>query len=120
MKYKIVILCFLLLFGMSCGEPPDADISSGPEELEPFLQPQIPFAPHHYTCYKSLKELKIDGKLDESSWLQADWTSDFQDIEGPLKSVPPLRTRAKMPSLGITESPTSSWITSYSCGALPI
>ncbi|MFC2158120.1 carbohydrate-binding family 9-like protein [Acidobacteriota bacterium] len=96
MKYKIVILCLILMVGISCRETHEAGTSSGPEEFEPFLQPRIPFAPQYYTCCKALKKIKIDGKLDEPSWLQADWTSDFQDIEGSLKPAPPLRTRAKM------------------------
>jgi len=61
-----------------------------------FPVPQIEFNPKHYICYKSNTSIKIDGKLDESAWQQAEWTDDFVDIEGDLKPAPRFRTRAKM------------------------
>jgi hypothetical protein len=38
----------------------------------------------------------IDGRIDEPVWQAAPWTDDFVDIEGDLKPLPRLRTRAKM------------------------
>ena len=58
--------------------------------------PQIDFAPKKYICYRSNEVIKIDGKLDESSWNNAEWTDDFVDIEGPVKPAPRFRTRVKM------------------------
>jgi hypothetical protein len=52
--------------------------------------------PKHYIAYKTTKPLKIDGKLDDASWLAVPWTDDFVDIEGNLKPPPRYRTRAKM------------------------
>ncbi len=58
--------------------------------------PKIKFSPKKYICYKTDIPLKIDGKLDESSWDKAEWTDDFVDIEGPSKPIPRFRTRAKI------------------------
>jgi len=52
--------------------------------------------PLRYTCYRSSQPLAIDGKPDEAAWHQAPWTSDFVDIEGSRRPLPPLRTRVKM------------------------
>lgn len=52
--------------------------------------------PRHYIAHRALGELQIDGRLDEPSWQRADWTDAFIDIEGEVRPVPRLRTRAKM------------------------
>ncbi len=52
--------------------------------------------PPEYICYQVKDEIIIDGELDEQSWEDANWTDDFQDIEGDLKPKPPFRTRVKM------------------------
>src|SRR5688572_20030808 len=51
--------------------------------------------PEGYICGRA-SNLIIDGKLDEKSWQAAPWTREFQDIEGPAKPAPRLKTRAKM------------------------
>jgi len=61
-----------------------------------FPVPKIKFTPNHYVCYQSSQPLTIDGRLDEPSWQNAEWTRDFVDIEGHLKPKPRFRTRAKM------------------------
>ncbi|MBN2356181.1 carbohydrate-binding family 9-like protein [candidate division KSB1 bacterium] len=61
-----------------------------------FPQPQIPFAPKTYVCYRTTEPPAIDGALHETSWQQCPWTDDFIDIEGQLKPLPRYRTRAKM------------------------
>jgi hypothetical protein len=58
--------------------------------------PQIPFAPRSYVCYRTDSPLIIDGKLDDASWQKAAWTDDFVDIEGAIRPVPRFRTHAKM------------------------
>jgi len=70
--------------------------SSHEQKTNLFPVPQIEFAPKHYICHLSNIHLKIDGKLDEPIWQQADWTDAFVDIEGDLKPMPRFRTRAKM------------------------
>ena len=59
-------------------------------------QHPIPFEAKEYVAYKTNQTIKIDGKLNESDWAKAEWTSDFVDIEGNLKPTPAHRTRAKM------------------------
>lgn len=52
--------------------------------------------PRGYVCYRAAAPVQIDGRLDKPAWEHAPWTEDFVDIEGALKPLPPLRTRAKM------------------------
>jgi hypothetical protein len=52
--------------------------------------------PAGYVCYRASHPPKIDGKLDDAAWQAAEWTNDFQDIEGPKKPKPRFGTRAKM------------------------
>lgn len=58
--------------------------------------PLIPFSPKNYICFRTDEIINIDGKLDESDWNKVEWTSDFVDIEGPLKPLPRFKTNAKM------------------------
>lgn len=60
------------------------------------MSPVRSFDPKTYVCYRASKPLKIDGKLNEEAWQSAEWTDDFQDIEGGSQPVPRFRTRAKM------------------------
>ena len=70
-------------------------ISDG-EKISPTIpEPQIPFNPEQYVCYKTDMSINIDGKMNESIWQHAEWTKDFVDIEGHLKPKPRFRTRAK-------------------------
>lgn len=52
--------------------------------------------PESYQSPRAKNRVMIDGKIDESDWVSAPWTRDFQDIEGNVKPVPRFRTRAKM------------------------
>lgn len=52
--------------------------------------------PRGYVAYRATQPIRIDGKLDEKSWEGAPWTEPFVDIEGDLKPLPRLKTRAKM------------------------
>jgi hypothetical protein len=52
--------------------------------------------PKGYVCYRSVGSIKVDGKIDETSWHNAPWTDLFLDIEGDTKPPPPLQTRVKM------------------------
>jgi len=55
-----------------------------------------PTEPNSYTCRRATGSVRIDGKLDDAAWRNAEWTKAFVDIEGNVKPKPPLRTRAKM------------------------
>lgn len=49
-----------------------------------------------YVVYQTKLPVLLDGKADEADWQQADWTADFEDIEGDKKPKPLFRTRLKM------------------------
>lgn len=59
-------------------------------------EPGVPFSVTGYVCRRAAGPIKIDGRLDERSWVDADWTEVFGDIEGPRKPAPRYRTRAQM------------------------
>ena len=89
----IIFICFLF----SCSQQ-NSEIHkiSEQKQVEEFKEPQIPFNPKHYICYRTEEPIVIDGKMTETSWQQTEWTDDFVDIEGDLKPKPRFRTRAKM------------------------
>jgi hypothetical protein len=72
----------------------------GPVRSEVVLQkvpePRISLSPLKYVIQRVSSPMEIDGRLDESSWLKADWTEVFGDIEGPAKPEPRYRTRVQM------------------------
>src|SRR3954471_9363760 len=53
-------------------------------------------APFSYECRRASGPILVDGKLDDEAWKQAQWTSDFVDIEGERQPRPKYRTRAKL------------------------
>ena len=50
--------------------------------------------PRKYIAKKSIAEIIVDGKPEESTWENAQWTDYFIDIEGD--KIPKYRTRMKM------------------------
>jgi hypothetical protein len=52
--------------------------------------------PERYSCARAGVPIRIDGKLDDDAWQDAQWTPWFVDIEGDAKPKPRFRTRAKM------------------------
>ena len=59
-------------------------------------EPRTAFAPFEYVCRRAAGPIRVDGRLDEPSWADADWTEVFGDIEGPARPAPRFRTRAQM------------------------
>jgi len=59
-------------------------------------EPNIPFEPETYVCYRAAKPVDVDGNLDEDVWLKAPWSDHFPDIEGHSKPKPRFRTMVKM------------------------
>lgn len=51
-------------------------------------------APRKYNALRATEALNIDGKADEPSWKNAEWSADFIDIEGVIK--PTYKTQMKM------------------------
>jgi hypothetical protein len=52
--------------------------------------------PLHYAVHRTQTPPRIDGMLDDTVWNKADWTEDFNDIEGNIRPKPKYRTRVKM------------------------
>ncbi len=52
--------------------------------------------PKTYTCFRSVSDITIDGKLDDAAWAKTEWTDAFVDIQGSLKPLPRYATRVKM------------------------
>ncbi|MBN1967985.1 MAG: carbohydrate-binding family 9-like protein [Candidatus Delongbacteria bacterium] len=61
-----------------------------------FDKPKTKFDPEKYVVYKTEKPILMDGKVDDSVWLEVPWTNNFVDIEGELKPLPHFKTRVKM------------------------
>jgi hypothetical protein len=53
-------------------------------------------APQHYTCFRAVRPIRIDGRLDDSAWRKAPWSGWFVDIQGAKMPRPRFRTRMKM------------------------
>ncbi len=49
-----------------------------------------------YIAKRTISPIELDGKGDDASWLTADWSSTFVDIEGSKKPLPLWDTRVKM------------------------
>ncbi|WP_105614034.1 carbohydrate-binding family 9-like protein [Vallitalea okinawensis] len=56
----------------------------------------ITFNPPIYYCKKASKPFTLDGDIDKVFWNDAEYTSDFVDIEGDIRGKPRCLTRAKM------------------------
>lgn len=54
------------------------------------------FSPKTYLIYHISEPLSVDGKLDEQTWQQTEWTDLFLDIQGDNLPKPRFETRAKM------------------------
>jgi len=89
-------ICGILLFVSHVYAGNKSKIKSGEVFKSRIMSPVRSFHPKTYVCYRASKPLKIDGKLNEEAWQSAEWTDDFQDIEGGSQPVPRFRTRAKM------------------------
>ena len=61
-----------------------------------FPESKIEYSPREYVCYRTMDKIKMDGKLDDISWLRAHFTQSFVDIEGSLKPKPFYDTKVKM------------------------
>jgi hypothetical protein len=68
----------------------------GADALQKVPEPRIPFSPQKYVIQRTAGPIAVDGRLGEDSWIKADWTEVFGDIEGSLKPRPRFRTRVQM------------------------
>lgn len=81
-KYYLIMLLLLSVAILCAGET--------------FPIPALPYEPLSYVCNRSSADITVDGKLTDSAWQQATWSTDFVDIEGSLKPLPYFQTRFKM------------------------
>ena len=86
MLRQVAILAVLLIGTLAS--------SAGPPHKIP--EPKAGFAPLEYVCRRAGSPVRMDGRLDDLAWRDADWTEVFGDIEGSLKPAPRLRTRVQM------------------------
>jgi hypothetical protein len=75
----------------ACGLP-----ALGADALQKVPEPRVPFSPAKYIIQRAAGPIAVDGRLGEDSWIKADWTEVFGDIEGALKPRPRYRTRVQM------------------------
>lgn len=83
-----------LVLGLACG--PQSESENTRAQVEPFDEPEIEWSPARYVAYRAPQAISVDGRLTETSWNAAEWTSDFVDIEGPSRPTPRFKSRAKM------------------------
>ena len=55
-----------------------------------------PFKPNQYVIYRTIGPIAVDGSMDESSWMKAEWTNRFGHIFMEGYKKPFLATRVKM------------------------
>jgi len=84
-RRAVLVVGFLLLVTAASAIPPVR-----------IPEPKTAFAPFEYVCRRAAGPVRIDGRLDEATWADADWTEVFGDIEGPAKPAPRFRTRVQM------------------------
>lgn len=70
--------------------------AAGAEALPKVPEPRVPFSPDKYIVQRTAGPIVVDGRLGEDSWVKADWTEVFGDIEGSVKPRPRYRTRVQM------------------------
>lgn len=88
------IICLTIWICLCALNAAKAQLAASKNEfagLEPlFTQPKS------YVVVHTDDSLTIDGKLQESAWQKASWTTNFVDIEGSKKPLPILNTQVKM------------------------
>ncbi len=55
-----------------------------------------PFKPRQYVVYRTIDDIHVDGKLNEASWKNADWTENHVHIVFEGYKNPNLNSRSKM------------------------
>ncbi|MCD6598639.1 MAG: SUMF1/EgtB/PvdO family nonheme iron enzyme [Bacteroidales bacterium] len=99
---NITVLGILLL--TVCSVTGQVSVGNERWEREPgFIYPVIngpytpvPFKPRQYVVYRTIDDIFIDGKFNESSWENAEWTDNHVHIVFKGYKNPNLNTRSKM------------------------
>ena len=82
-------LALLLLAGATAARCLAGTADDWRQKMEPII-------PRGYLCRHTPAPISIDGNLDKSAWSQAEWTSNFVDIQDGSRPTPRFRTRAKL------------------------
>jgi hypothetical protein len=90
-KSFIILIGILGIFQIVVGQT-----KSRTDLLKDDLKRIFSLVPQTYVVYQTKEKITIDGKAKEESWQKAEWTKDFNDIEGAIRPKPTYRTRAKM------------------------
>ncbi len=90
-KSFIILIGILGIFQVVVGQS-----KSRTDMLKDDLKRIFSLVPQTYVVYQTKEKITIDGKAKESSWQKAEWTKDFNDIEGDIRPKPAYRTHAKM------------------------
>lgn len=93
MKTKSIII-FIGLIGIF--QAVVGQTMSKTDLLKDDLKRIFSLVPQTYVVYQTKEKITIDGKAKETSWQKAEWTNDFNDIEGGIRPKPTYRTHAKM------------------------
>jgi Carbohydrate family 9 binding domain-like len=67
-------------------------------QAAPVTEQRLPtyIEPKGYVCYRAMRPVMVDGRLDDAAWRDVPWSDFFVDIEGDARPRPRLRTRVKM------------------------
>jgi len=85
----------LLSLWVTASAPGAEETSTLPANIGP--DPRGFEMPRHYVCMRATGEIAVDGKLDEDSWQQAEWSQPHMDIRGAQwPHQPYYETRVKM------------------------
>ncbi len=90
MRFVLILQLVALLLTSACHV---ASSPAGPWSEAELLDFPRPLG---YVCHRATSKIVLDGRIDDAAWKEADWTEDFQDIEGTKRPRPSLRTRVKM------------------------
>ena len=94
---KFVYFCSALLgltFASCAGNQGETQTTGEQSVFEKYERYLV--EPRSYICYRTDGKLKIDGKLDESSWQKAPSTEEYEDISGAGFATPKYKTTSKM------------------------
>ena len=94
---KFVYFCSALLgltFASCAGNQGETQATGEQSVFEKYERYLV--EPRSYICYRTEGKLKIDGKLDESSWQKAPSTEEYEDISGAGFATPKYKTTSKM------------------------